>query len=345
MFCINCGQELPDGANFCYLCGAALGAILAAESNISLNSNDNVHVGNATIEVSGNNIDTLLQRIEMMLEDGEFYNVLRKCDSVLDLDPTNGIVYFYMLMASLRCKNRYELANQVESFENNPYFEKVTRFGDSNLQAEVKGYVNSINERNRAEQQRKDAEQEDRQKNPKVGDNIYFGTLKGDKLWWKVLKIQNNKALIISLDKIGKMCFQETKDRCYLDELDAVPWSHCTLRHKLNVDFVHECFNPGEIYRIVPSKLTIDDYRKYSFIGGVQTTDRVFILSIHEAETLFADNSARAGFDWWLRSPASCSRFIAFVNSAGRIIYDSAQNGYESMGVRPAMWIKLDKHS
>ena len=155
MFCMNCGQQLPDGAKFCLNCGTPQGAVsptgttqsetinldgmhtfvpamcpncnahmkVDTTSNVArcdtcgteclvqdaiktLTVRGNIQVGNATINVSGTNTDGLLQRVEIMLGDGDFDGAMSKCDTILDSDPTNGRVYFFMLMSDLGCRRK-----------------------------------------------------------------------------------------------------------------------------------------------------------------------------------------------------------------------------------------------
>ncbi len=70
------------------------------------------------------NKHALLQRVEIVLSDGDFQGAMEKCNTILDSDPTNGNAYFFMLLADLRCKHRAELANQESLFDGNPYYKK-----------------------------------------------------------------------------------------------------------------------------------------------------------------------------------------------------------------------------
>jgi hypothetical protein len=78
--------------------------------------------------------------------------------------------------------------------------------------------------------------------------------------------------------------------------------------------------------------------------GGPQTDDRVFLLSVSEAEYLFADDLARTtGFWWWLRSPGSIPSYASHVSNDGKIFTNGYRvNDGSSHGVRPVMWISLD---
>lgn len=372
MFCMNCGQSLPDGAKFCMKCGTPQGAVsptattssetinldgthlfvpamcpncnahmkvdssckiarcdtcgtecLVQDAIKALTVRGNVQVGSATINVSGTNTDSLLQRVEIMLGDGDFGGAMSKCDTILDSDPTNGRVYFYMLMSQLCCRGRNDLTAQKDPFDGNQYYLKAMQYGDPELKNELQGYINAINARNEA-----------KQKNPKVGDEIYFGTNNGQRIWWKVLSIRDRMAFIISSNNITLMPYHQPSGN--------ITWADCTLRKWLNNDFIRGYFTPAEQARILPCKLNNDKNSRYNTPGGVPTTDKVFLLSINEANQLFAYDRARANVSWWwLRSPGGNPNSAACVSYGGEVTTNGSNVNINS-GVRPVMWIKLD---
>lgn len=372
MFCMNCGQVLPDGAKFCLNCGTNQGAVspnassrtetinldgthtfvpamcpncsahmkvdssskiahcdacgtecLVQDAMKALTVKGNVQVGSATINVNGTNTDSLLQRVEIMLADGDFSGAMSKCDTILDSDPTNGKVYFFMLLSDLGCKSRNDLANQPAPFDGNQYYIKAIRYGDDNLKSELLGYISAITDRNEA-----------KQNNPSVGDIIHYGINNGQKMWWKVLKTQGRMAMIITTYNICEMKYHQP----YI----AITWHDCTLRKWLNNEFYNGYFTQDERAKILPCKLINDNNPNYGTLGGAPTTDKVFLLSINEVNTLFANNQARAnGSWWWLRSPGCEPRAVANVESDGEVDASGYRVGSDG-GVRPVIWIKLD---
>ena len=193
-----------------------------------------------------------------------------------------------------------------------------------------------------------------------VGDIITFGRYEQDDISsngkktikWIVLAKEDNRILIIS--KYALDC------RPYNNEWMDVAWGSCTLRTWLNDFFYNDAFNPTEKARIRQTKLKND--------GGNDTEDRVFLLSISEAESYFNSNGARmctptdyakkrgapstyeytkGGRDigyWWLRSPRTQNtRFYkaANVRRDGSINYNGTRVDSNLLGVRPAMWINL----
>ena len=111
---------------------------------------------------------------------------------------------------------------------------------------------------------------------------------------------------------------------------------------------------------IASSTVTADKNPSYSTSPGNNTTDKVFLLSITEANKYFSSDSARqcsatayakaqgaytatsnGNCRWWLRSPGRYSSDAACVNGDGSVI--SVGYGVSSSGgaVRPARWINL----
>ncbi len=143
----------------------------------------------------------------------------------------------------------------------------------------------------------------------------------------------------------------------YHSEQVDITWEDCDLRKWLNNDFMQEAFSPEEQERILLSEVENADNPEYTAIGGNTTRDRIFCLSIEEAERYFADDSERecqptelakshghgvhGSCEWWLRSPGIEQDHAAEVFSGGMV----CKYGYYVHGifdaVRPAMWIKL----
>ena len=111
-------------------------------------------------------------------------------------------------------------------------------------------------------------------------------------------------------------------------------WENCDLRRWLNNDFMRVAFSREEFERIKVSKLRNDNNPEYGTPGGNRTEDRVFCLSIAEAEQYFRNDEERkceaytgeGRCSWWLRSPgcgqaqASNVETNGRLNTAGRVI-------------------------
>lgn len=199
-------------------------------------------------------------------------------------------------------------------------------------------------------------------KNPKVGDTIYWGAYEQDNdtsngkeiIEWLVLAIDGNKALVIS-----KYALDCQKYNVYRAD---VTWEKCSLRTWMNGTFLNSAFSADEQAKILSAAVFADENPTYSTDPGDATTDKMFLLSITEAEKYFTTDASRKctptdyakaqGADasssdpfcwWWLRSPGRDQRSAAVVPSFG-VILDSGfdVDDYPFFGVRPAMWIDLD---
>lgn len=143
-----------------------------------------------------------------------------------------------------------------------------------------------------------------------------------------------------------------------------VTWEGCTLRQWLNYEFFNTAFTVEEQERIPLMKLAVWDYDVEYIFDGNATQDRVFLLSQAEIDEYFIldDSSSRddqlrtwmttyvrvkIGTDalnsssWWSRSAyninGSIGGTLAFNPGAG------IKQNASDIGVRPAMWIKLDE--
>ena len=107
-------------------------------------------------------VDPLLKRMFMYLEDGEWDKADEYAERVLDKDPENAEAYLGKLMAELKVCRREALKNQAQPFDNNRNYQKVLRFADATLENELTGYISFIKNRN-AESKRKQEEKRRRQ--------------------------------------------------------------------------------------------------------------------------------------------------------------------------------------
>lgn len=103
-----------------------------------------------TVIVGANNAATtpLLERVFLFLEDGKWQDANIYCEKVLDIDPRNAEAYLGKLMVELQVRNRKQLADCAEPFDDRDNYSKVLRFGDEALEKEMRGYITHINERN-----------------------------------------------------------------------------------------------------------------------------------------------------------------------------------------------------
>ena len=195
------------------------------------------------------------------------------------------------------------------------------------------------------------------------GENPYSSLETGDTLQfggedWRVLDVQDGKALIIS-EKV-------LKQKEYHSEFTDITWETCDLRAYLNDEF-YKSFSAAEQKRIAETKVINNDNPWFDTSGGNDTIDKIFLLSLDEVVKYFGDsgqlanrlneetywiddqyNDARIAYNlngasswWWLRSPGYDSGGAVYVFSDG----DISTNGNAvncTDGVRPALWLSLE---
>lgn len=83
------------------------------------------------------NMDALLRRVSLSLEDGDFARADEFCEQVLNQDPENAEAYLGKLMAELNIRKREDLQNVKKPFDENKNYQKVLRFGSEALKAEM----------------------------------------------------------------------------------------------------------------------------------------------------------------------------------------------------------------
>ncbi len=191
-----------------------------------------------------------------------------------------------------------------------------------------------------------------------VGNIVTFGRYEQDNstangkepIRWRVLKREGQKALLLSEKNLD----QEPYNTAYT----SVTWETCTLRAWLNGTFLTSAFTPAEQGAILTTTVKNEDNPQYNTDGGNSTQDRVFLLSIEEAESLFQSDADRkagntpyakaqgaydnGGFGrWWLCSPGFDQSYAAYVSTGGSVIRigNFVSNDYNA--VRPACWLDL----
>ena len=118
-----------------------------------------------------------------------------------------------------------------------------------------------------------------------IGSEITFGNYAGEDIVWIVLDETENGLFLLSKYAI------ETKD--YNDKNENTTWEKSSLRKWLNGDFYESAFNLDEKKSIKLSYIQNSDNSESGADGGKDTEDRVFLLSIDEAERFFKTDEER----------------------------------------------------
>ena len=114
----------------------------------------------------------------------------------------------------------------------------------------------------------------------------------------------------------------------------------------LNGEFIETTFDEDEQAQILSSEVSADANPYYDTDPGNDTVDKVFLLSVKEAEQYFASDDSRiCEYDgeacwWWLRSTGYGQQRASMICVDGTI---GKSYGYfvdsDFQAVRPAMWV------
>ncbi|MFR7538606.1 MAG: DUF6273 domain-containing protein [Clostridium sp.] len=188
-------------------------------------------------------------------------------------------------------------------------------------------------------------------------DCIYFGNYyqsnssTKEPIKWRVLSVDGNDAFLLA--------DQNLDAKPYNEEDTDVTWATCTLRTWLNGTFLNTAFTSAEQTAIKNTTVVNEDNPYDGTEGGVNTTDKVYLLSIAEAcntaygfngefrtvsETREAKSTAYAKWQgpWWLRSPGGSSEGASAVNSDTGYGPNAGYCVFVAYGlVRPALHLNL----
>ena len=193
-----------------------------------------------------------------------------------------------------------------------------------------------------------------------VGSYVTFGAYEQDNdlsngkedIEWLVLARKGRKALLISRYALDSLPYSE--------HLKDIPWEKCSLRTWLNDTFINEAFSSDEQKCIIGSTVTADKNPLYDTEQGNDTKDKVFILSMKEADEYFDSDTARqckateychargacvsrenGNCWWWLRTMGDIDIDATVVDDEGPLQDCGDRVTVKETAVRPAMWVDL----
>lgn len=82
----------------------------------------------------------LLKRTFMFVEDGDWNAAREYANRVLDIEPENANAFLALLMTDLKVQQRESLGKINRAFNNNNNYQKIMRFGNAELTAELAEY-------------------------------------------------------------------------------------------------------------------------------------------------------------------------------------------------------------
>ena len=230
-----------------------------------------------------------------------------------------------------------------------------------------------------------------------IGNVISFGRYNDTTLQWYILDNDtiNHRYLLLSVDILEDRPYHGLYNLEYIKNINplfyqhngsiknrsCVTWAESTIRSWLNGygpdenkeeqdystnNFILSAFTSEERARIPSVDIISDDNPEYGTPAGLNTTDKVFLLSITELNRIRfkVDDDSYISIDrgrWWLRSPGHFKYRAAYVRWRGRIVryidgkevmcdnwsdpigtIDYSGEGVfnEHIGVRPALWLK-----
>ena len=197
-----------------------------------------------------------------------------------------------------------------------------------------------------------------------VGEYITYGHYEQDNdmsngkeaIEWLVLDYDANTNSALLISRYG------LDARKYHNSWPFPTWGKSDIRNWLKGTFLNTAFTAAEQAGIVTTTVSTPSY--YSYSGGEDTEDRIWLLSSEEAEEYFSSTISRRAVPttyavaqgtlqdsrimlngegccwWWLRSPGNSSYNASGVNYVGSL--DNIDVINASNAVRPALWLDLD---
>ncbi|MDR1796726.1 MAG: DUF6273 domain-containing protein [Clostridiales Family XIII bacterium] len=162
---------------------------------------------------------------------------------------------------------------------------------------------------------------------PVAGGHIFFGTWDGAPIEWRVLEVQDDRALLISEEILTLWQYMDAETlRSWIDaERTGATWARSGLRTWLNGEFLDEAFTEEEVETIL---LTDVETPGNGVIAGSEPTqDKVFLLSREEAVQYFPTDEDRAV--WYTKAEEDVQKVVdAVVNGT---IYTGAETPEEEL--------------
>ena len=166
------------------------------------------------------------------------------------------------------------------------------------------------------------------------GQSVELGEYKGKPLYWKIMKKQGRNILLFANEVVDRIPWNT--------ERDHTNWSTCSLRRWLNKDFINEAFTLKDRMTILLVQCDNNTDSRWSVENGPATRDKLFVFTKAELDEYVPHQEDRAINEWWwLRGHGSCLLAPLAVYKDGSIYDIGVNKNSTTVGVRPAMWIRL----
>ena len=158
-----------------------------------------------------------------------------------------------------------------------------------------------------------------------VGDVVTFGSYD-----WYIIGKSDDGVTLLMKDNL--------MEKAYNDSFTEVTWATSSLRTYLNGEF-YNSFSSEDKANIVKTHNKNSNNPDFGTIGGADTDDHIYLLSIDEANALSETIRANGSW-WWVRSPGGISTYAAYVDQDGGVktYGDYVDNEFD---VRPALNLKF----
>ncbi len=151
------------------------------------------------------NVQPMMERVFLLLEDGDFEKADDLCEQVLNQDPRNAEAYFAKLLIELELHTAAQLATCSKDFTQNGNYVKIIRFGGNKIKQELEGYVKQA-----AEHRKKLIEEEERRRQEQLEKERLRRQREADEaLEWQLKQamrdIGNTQKPLYALDDAQKL--------------------------------------------------------------------------------------------------------------------------------------------
>lgn len=89
---------------------------------------------------NGVNVEAMLRRAEILIEDEEFVKASSLLEQVLNNSPENARAYFLLLLIDLGFTNEEQIKTSISILEKSKYYNKALKFADDELRKELEEY-------------------------------------------------------------------------------------------------------------------------------------------------------------------------------------------------------------
>ena len=167
-----------------------------------------------------------------------------------------------------------------------------------------------------------------------VGNVVTFGSYQNRPIRWRVIDQRGRMRMLLAEEIVTQRAYHELP-------VDT-SWRECTLRKWLNGEFLEAAFIPAERAKITAVRMENPRNARYFTNAGLNTMDKVAVMSAPEAEKYLPTEADRALGDWWwLRTPGSNLFSAVAVYDDGSLYEFGIHVHYEGGGVRPVLWVLL----